>query len=72
MVSLSVYQNLLTIQKGYSLSVYCFSLTDDAMELLFVSEDLWEVLVSHMCNETLIPDIRAASILAISNLARTG
>lgn len=52
--------------------IIVFSLTDEAMKVLFENDELYKILVDHIRNEGRTPKVRAAAILVIANMARSG
>lgn len=52
--------------------IIVFSLTDEVMKVLFENDELYKILVDHIRNEGHTPKVRAAAILVIANMARTG
>lgn len=52
--------------------IIVFSFTDGVMKVLFENDELYKILVDHIRNEGRTPKVRAAAILVIANMARTG
>lgn len=71
----TTYTHALQLHKYFKIMIMIiivFSLIDEAMKVLFENDELYKILVDHIRNEGRTPKVRAAAILVIANMARTG
>lgn len=70
----TTYTSALQLHRYFKIMIVILivSLTDEVMKVLFENDELYKILVDHIRNEGRTPKVRAAAILVIANMARSG